>query len=281
VQWLFALQRQGLLPNDIEFLVNLDDHVVGLVPFVCMGQLPSQVPILSYSAGTQPLNIPFLPMHMDLVTAPPRYRAWKDKAPILFWRGTLTNVARENVVHQTLQLADVDARLTHVMKELVPNQQHNASYYHGRGLMAEYSEAEHVASHKYLLDVDGRGWSSRLKGLLEYGSVILKVATDHQEFFYPLLVHRQNIIIINADLSNLADELAWLRAHDAEAAAIAQAGVALSRVINFELAMAYATNLLTTLKWKLAAKPRVDNRFVRVYDVWNQPLLLPWACPWT
>ncbi|KAJ7244376.1 glycosyl transferase family 90-domain-containing protein [Mycena haematopus] len=84
-----------------------------------------------------------------------------------------------------------------------------------------------AARYKYVLDVDGNGWSSRFKRLMNSGSLIFK-ATTYPEWFTDRLAPWVHYVPIQTSYTDLLDALVFFRAHDKAAERIAAAGRAWS-----------------------------------------------------
>ncbi|RQM20918.1 hypothetical protein B5M09_006431 [Aphanomyces astaci] len=72
---------------------------------------------------------------------------------------------------------------------------------------------------KYILYVEGHCAANRYAFLMRLGSVILKVSSKcvaDEMWYTPLLVPMEDHVPIQEDLSDLAEKIAWCRAHDAE-----------------------------------------------------------------
>ncbi|KAG5353292.1 hypothetical protein C0989_008510 [Termitomyces sp. Mn162] len=99
--------------------------------------------------------------------------------------------------------------------------------------MFEWKKAQDVeaaGNYKYVLDIDGNGWSGRFKRLITSNSLIFK-ATIFPEWFTDRIAPWVHYIPVHADLSDLPDSLTFFRgdpngdgAHDALAKKIAMAG---------------------------------------------------------
>ncbi|KAJ6494076.1 glycosyl transferase family 90-domain-containing protein [Mycena vitilis] len=85
-----------------------------------------------------------------------------------------------------------------------------------------------AAGYKYVLDVDGHGWSSRLKRLMNTGSLVFK-ATTYPEWFSDRIAPWVHYIPVQNSYSDLLDALAFFRAHDDAGARIASRGREWSR----------------------------------------------------
>jgi hypothetical protein len=93
---------------------------------------------------------------------------------------------------------------------------------------------EQAGAYKFVLDVDGNGWSSRFKRLISSGAVVLK-ASIYPEWFAGRVQPWVHYVPLQLDYSDLYDALVFLRgdaqgvgAHPAEAERIATAGAAWS-----------------------------------------------------
>lgn len=74
----------------------------------------------------------------------------------------------------------------------------------------------------YLLDVQGKGYSSRLKLLLHTGRPVFLVARPWQEYYMHALTPYTHYVPVRENLSDLLAQLDWADAHPTEVAAIAQ-----------------------------------------------------------
>ncbi|KAF7378031.1 SPX domain-containing protein [Mycena sanguinolenta] len=80
-----------------------------------------------------------------------------------------------------------------------------------------------AARYKYVFDVDGNGWSSRFKRLMNLGSLIYKAMT-YPEWFTDRLAPWVHYVPIQNSYSDLLDLLLFFRAHDKAAERITAAG---------------------------------------------------------
>ena len=103
-----------------------------------------------------------------------------------------------------------------------------------------------------LIDVEGRGWSARLKLLLHSGRPVLVQERPWREFFFDELVAFEHVIPVRRDLADLVEKARWVRDHPVEAARIGAAGQA--------FAQARLTRAAAVREWgetlrRLAAEP--------------------------
>ena len=88
---------------------------------------------------------------------------------------------------------------------------------------------EQIRRWALLLDIEGRGYSARLKLLLHSGRPLLVQERPWEEFFWHHLIAWQHFIPVSRDLGDLVERVAWAHAHPEEAAAIGRAGQAFAR----------------------------------------------------
>lgn len=88
------------------------------------------------------------------------------------------------------------------------------------------SLAEQIRAWGVLIDVEGRGWSARLKLLLHSGRPVMIQDRLWKEWFWPQLEPMVHFIPVAADLSDVVEQARWTVEHPEEAAAIGAAGQA-------------------------------------------------------
>ena len=79
-----------------------------------------------------------------------------------------------------------------------------------------------VKTYAILIDVEGYGYSGRLKYLLFSQRPILLVERPHKEYFYEFMKPWIHYIPVNRDLSNLIDMIDWIKKNYKDAEVIAQ-----------------------------------------------------------
>ncbi|KAJ7227400.1 glycosyl transferase family 90-domain-containing protein [Mycena pura] len=146
-----------------------------------------------------------------------------------------------------------------------------------------------AGKYKYVLDVDGNGWSSRFKRLMNSGSLIFK-ATGYPEWFTDRIAPWVHYIPIQNSYADLLDALVFFRgdpagrgAHDDMAARIAAAGREWSRrywrkedlvAYNYRLFLEYARVMSTDreatkfVMWEDDAEDEARERELR--ERWRQ-----------
>jgi Glycosyl transferase family 90 len=86
------------------------------------------------------------------------------------------------------------------------------------------SLAQQVARWDALIDVEGTGYSGRLKLLLHSGRPVLVADRPWREWWWDRLVPMANCVPVRRDLSDLVQRVRWLQANPHEAARIGLAG---------------------------------------------------------
>lgn len=86
-----------------------------------------------------------------------------------------------------------------------------------------------VRRFRYLLDIEGKGYSSRLKLLLHSGRAVFVVARPWREFYDDKLTPWVHYIPVRHDLSDLVEKVLWARAQPEEVSRIAACGQAFAQ----------------------------------------------------
>ena len=79
-----------------------------------------------------------------------------------------------------------------------------------------------VKNHAFLIDIEGRGYSGRLKHLLWSHRPVLLVDRPHKEYFFQYLKEWKHYIPVKRDLSDLVEKTKWCIEHYAESLQIAE-----------------------------------------------------------
>lgn len=88
---------------------------------------------------------------------------------------------------------------------------------------------EQVRRWSALLDVEGKGYSGRLKLLLHSGRPVLVQDRPWREWFWDNLVPMEHYVPVRRDLSDLTTQARWVQQHPQEAANIGRAGQKLAQ----------------------------------------------------
>lgn len=96
-----------------------------------------------------------------------------------------------------------------------------------------YLSLPDLMKYKYLIDIGGNGWSGRLKFLLFSKRPLLIVDRKYIEFFYNDLVPYVHYIPVKMDLSDLLEQVEWMKKNNEKSLEIAKNA--------FEFAMTHLT----------------------------------------
>jgi hypothetical protein len=113
---------------------------------------------------------------------------------------------------------------------------------------------EQVRRWGLLIDIEGRGWSARLKLLLHSGRPVFIQERPWSEWFWPALRPMEHFIPVRRDLSDLVERVEWALAHPDEARAIGARGQALAQS---QLTRSAAVRAWADILGALAAGPAV------------------------
>ena len=100
--------------------------------------------------------------------------------------------------------------------------------------------------YKYVLYVEGNVLAYRLGYLFSTKSVVFYVKSAYKPWFYDKLKHKENCIMIESNLSNLAENITWCKKNDGDAHKIAKSGYNLYKDIigNKDYVMDYMEQVL-------------------------------------
>ena len=115
------------------------------------------------------------------------------------------------------------------------------------GASSFVSLPELVATYAWLVDVEGAGYSGRLKFLLFSKRCVLLADRPQKEWFHGDLAPWTHYVPVRRDLSDLVEKAAWCRAHPAAAAAV---GAAAAR-----FAAARLTRAACYARWDAVLRP--------------------------
>jgi hypothetical protein len=88
---------------------------------------------------------------------------------------------------------------------------------------------EQVRRWALLIDVEGNGWSARLKLLLHSGRPVLVQERPWHEWFWADMKPMEHYLPVRRDLTDVIERARWAIEHPDEAAAIGRAGQAFAR----------------------------------------------------
>ncbi|KAJ1553572.1 capsule-associated protein CAP1 [Nowakowskiella sp. JEL0078] len=148
--------------------------------------------------------------------------AWKDKKPVMFWRGTTTggrshdktymNYHRHRLVNLTTNNPNYDIAFMGALQCEASMCDDMKKRYR----FADSVSFEKMMAHKYLIDVDGNSFSQRFVSFLRSNSLVFKM-TIFNEYFDSWIQPFIHYIPIAIDYSDLNDKLKWAMENDEEA----------------------------------------------------------------
>jgi hypothetical protein len=136
--------------------------------------------------------------------------------PRLFWVG---NLATHPTRHTLISMAAADARINAVGMTWAAG---SASKSFTASDASQYVSLPDHCRYRYLIDLQGNGYSGRLKLLLFSGRPVFIQARRWQEYFFSDLQPFVHFIPVAEDLSDLGERLTWADSHPDEAEAIAR-----------------------------------------------------------
>jgi len=169
---------------------------------------------------------------------------WADRSEEIVWRGGNTGqglldpdpaMADNPLLNQRVRLAlkapeaGIDMRFVSAID--------GAGAYERAGLIGERQPAETWLGRKYAVDVDGfsNAWDNFFHRLL-FGCCVLKVESQggFRQWYYDRLRPFEHFVPVRADLSDLTEQVAWMRDNPQDAEQIARNGQAVARAMTFE-----------------------------------------------
>jgi len=129
----------------------------------------------------------------------------KPENDTLFWIGNAkTHPSREVLCN----LSSVDPRIEAYSM--------GWDYRNGKAIPNKYVSLVDHTKYKYLIDIQGRGWSARTKILMFSGRCLFIADRKWKEYWYDYLVPYLHYIPVKEDLSDLSMQLDWAESHPEE-----------------------------------------------------------------
>ena len=174
--------------------------------------------------------------------------AWRDRLPVMFWRGSTTgskNITPDNLdlnlryklCQQSLYLpAHLDARFNQVV-QCSDNENKAAVRERLRqeGLIRETVQPWHASTHAWLIDIDGNVNSWGLLWKLLSGCCVLRVMSHRQQWFHQRIAPWTHIVPIAPDLRDVREKIDWCLRNRKHCESIAAAGEKLGHEILADL----------------------------------------------
>ena len=173
--------------------------------------------------------------------------AFADRRPCAFWIG---NTDRHPVRSEMARAHADNPKI-----RFVP------MYWHG-GVPTPFKTMREHCEYKYLMDIQGTGWSGRLKHLMLLGSVVLIFDRDLHEYWEDQFVPWVHYVPVKADGSDLQQRVDFLDANPDRAAEMARVCNARARDVFSKPAVhEYYASVIRKLTW-----PCCDTRPLRHAD---------------
>lgn len=182
---------------------------------------------------------------------------WNDRSDEIVWRGQPNGIGlfttdaelmgrpgimqRMHMAFRCKGLENVDFRFVGGGNPDMSGQLRSLGY------LADPIPQDSWAGRKFAIDIDGitNAWDNFLRRL-KMGCCVLKVASPFgfRQWYYDRLVPFEHFVPIRADLSDLQEQVEWVRTHPTRARDIAEAGQAVARSMTFESEAAVAGQLI-------------------------------------
>jgi hypothetical protein len=136
----------------------------------------------------------------------------KPKLDKAGWMGSENHIVRTNMYNIGLQNKH-DLEVKFMLWKNKPTHREPSDYISFPDLVKKYS---------ILIDVEGNGYSGRLKHLLWSNRPVILIDRLHKEFFYDNLKPWEHYIPVKRDLSDLIEKIKWCKNNKKDAYKIAQ-----------------------------------------------------------
>lgn len=181
--------------------------------------------------------------------------AWADRHDRIVWRGGLNNMGHFNLdmgfrnhpgVMQRLRMAqhcvgsEIDFKFVSTGSKFDTALQ-------SAGLIADFIPALDWGTAKFGVDIDGftNAWSN-FPQRLKLGCCVLKVESQFgfRQWYYDKIRPWEHYVPIKADLSDLQDQIDWVRSNDLKAAEIASNGQRFATGLTMESETRFAAQII-------------------------------------
>jgi len=174
---------------------------------------------------------------------------WKNRLPIVFWRGSPTvksdrsfsdigQIPRVKLCELTLANKFVDAGLIGYWGPLKWSEEEVNTYFLEKNIFRKRVNMLEHANYQYQIDIDGvaNAWGFFDKLLM--GSCILKVESPFKQWFYDDISAWEHFVPVKNDLSDIHEKIDWCLSNPGKSEEIARNGQQFAMSHTFEKAMA-------------------------------------------
>lgn len=168
-------------------------------------------------------------------------RDWKTKKNIAIFRGSSTGCGYDIESNPRLKISYLNQKWKKQNKKLidagivrlntraikkVSNKKFGKSK---KNLVPElyFMSMKEQSNYKYTICIEGYVSAYRLGYLFSTNSVVIYIKSDYKPWFYHLLDHKYNCIMVKNDLSDLEEKIKWLQKNDKQSELIAMRGLEL------------------------------------------------------
>lgn len=172
--------------------------------------------------------------------------AWEDRLPLAFWRGGASGLERPALRVRVAQELD---GYPHADVRITPWGNWESEHAIPPHLLAPRCDLATHFRYKYIFILDGNCIASNHQWAFGSGAVPIMIThPENRYWFQSYLKPKVNYVPVKYDLSDLKETLTWLRENDAQARAIAEAALALSKeIFSPEFQRAYIDRALATI----------------------------------
>lgn len=263
--YFYNLSRRHALP-DTDFIVSLHDAAYNESEYNS-----AAVPLFAFATKKQSNNVLLIPDFEMFDELNHRNKSflikcktlsaqnpWTSKRALAFFRGSTTGSYdypalpdfgndRARAVLFSSQHPDLmDATFNAIVQQPMPIQQAIKCWLASLNKSLNTASIPEHFKYKYLLDIDGNSCTySRCRWILLSNSTLVKVMSDHRQWYYKALKPWVHFVPLKRDLSDCVDTLNYLKENDHCAHQIALNGQDLGRTIfSQEMVDRYVLTLL-------------------------------------
>lgn len=179
---------------------------------------------------------------------------WSSRKQLLFWRGADSSPKSKidpDVCERTILCRTVRKFKKSSLFDcsiVTVTQKSQEEILKSEGLLADPVPFGEFLHYRYLLDIDGwsNSWSGCFRKLLS-GSVLFKIESNWEQWYYDKIRPWEHYIPIKKDLNDLEEKLLWAIDNDSEARAISENARNAAMGITFQETVNECAQTLSTL----------------------------------